>query len=159
MRIWIYIYIFAHIYIYFPVLYSKSLLFIYFIYSSVNLLIPDLQFIPPPRFLSLKTVGMPTTLEGVRPLKNRNPSLPGFLKPLSLHHLSQWGTDVERRVAPVVHPLISSLSVLVFRDESVVALFFQQLTCTHRYSCNYAFPLTLFLKNYSNFLICITSLH
>ena len=157
MRIWIYIY-YTHIYISLCFTVSPCC-FIYFIYSSVNLLIPDLQFIPPPRLLSLKIVGMPTTLEGVRPLKNRNPSLPGFLKPLSFHHLSQWGTDVERRVAPVVHPLISSLSVLVFRDESVVALSFQQLTCTHRYSSNYAFPLTLFFLNYSNFLICITSLH
>ena len=139
-------YIYSHTYIYFPVLYSKSLLFIYFIYSSVNRLIPDSQFIPPPRFLSLNIVGMSTgrcaSTEKPKPL---SPWVLKAPKPW-VHHLSQWRTDVERRVATVVHPLISSLSVLVFWDESVVALFFQQLTCTHRYSNNYAFPLTLFFK-------------
>ena len=59
------LYIYMHIYIlfysfplefitrywiYFPVLYSKSLLFIYFIYGNVHLLIPYSQFIPTPPF-------------------------------------------------------------------------------------------------------------
>ena len=42
------IYVIAEYWVEFPVLYSRSLLVIYFIYSSVYMSIPISQFIPPP---------------------------------------------------------------------------------------------------------------
>ena len=64
MYIYIYIYIYSFSYsfplwfitgywIWFPVLYSGTLLFIHALYNSLHLLIPNSQFIPPPSSLPL----------------------------------------------------------------------------------------------------------
>ena len=45
----------------FPVLYSTSLLVIYFMYSSVYMSIPISQFIPPPRLSPLVTISLFST--------------------------------------------------------------------------------------------------